>query len=256
MTHSNPISRTTCIAIAAVALISSALVSIPSSLAQSQRKVNRLPAKAIVFQPPREGAPKVTTGAATRNGGACASNASLDRALSVLPILPPQTQYGLTFASRPTFLAYVPPATSAKQMFFSLKSADGDQIYQTFLPLTSDQGLVAVSLPSAAPELAVDRNYKWSMAIVCGQALRPDSPRIEGWVKRVARSSEISTKLQTLTPLDRVALYGQYGIWYDMMGDLNLLRRTSPNDQIVSSAWQQLLKDNGLQEVVSISIPK
>jgi hypothetical protein len=256
MTHSNPISRTTCIAIAAVALISSALVSIPSTLAQSQRKVNRLPAKAIVFQPPKEGAPKVTTGAATRDGGACANNNSLDsQKRSALPILP-QAQSGLTFASRPTFLAYVPPETSAKQMFFSLKSEDGDQIYQTFLPLTSDQGLVAVSLPSAAPELAVDRNYKWSMAIVCGQALRPDSPRIEGWVKRVARSSEISTKLQTLTPLDRVALYGQYGIWYDMMGDLNLLRRTSPNNQIIDRAWQQLLKDNGLQEVVSISLPK
>lgn len=247
----------TCLIAAAILPISVATVAIPSSLAQSQRQGTRLPAKAIVFQPPREGAPKATTGAATRNGGACASHASLslDRSQGAiaLPILP-QTQYGLTIADRPTFLAYVPPETSAKQMFFSLKSEDGNQIYQTFMPLTADKGVVAISLPSEAPELALDRNYKWSMAIVCGQALRPDSPRIEGWVKRIPKSSEISTRLPTLAPLDRVALYGRYGIWYDMMGDLNSLRRTSPNDKVIDRTWQQLLNDNGLKEVVSISL--
>jgi Domain of Unknown Function (DUF928) len=239
-----------CLAALTIGLISGVLAPIPFSLAQSQRGFNRPSARPIVFKPPKDGAPKNTNGAATRDGKTCLSDSSQTGKLTV-PILP-RSHYGLTLSSRPEFLIYK-IKTSAKQMLFSLKSEDGEQVYQAFLPLPSETGVVSINMPDDAPELAANKKYKWTMAIICGKALRPDSPTIEGWIQYIPKSPALSAKLQASTPFDRIVVYGENGIWYDMVSSLNRLRHTSPENQTLKRAWEQLLQDNGLQAVEPIS---
>jgi hypothetical protein len=220
----------------------------PSTFSQAQtpKIPNRGSNKAIIFKPPKEGVPKSTNGAATRDGKTCLSD-STQNGKNTIPILP-QNRYGLTLSARPEFLIY--KATSpAKEILFSLQSEDDVQVYQAFLPLPTATGVVSIRMPNDAPELIENNKYRWTMAIICGKTLRPDSPTIGGWIQRIPKSPLLSAQLKTATLLDQVALYGENGIWYDMVSTLNKLQRTSPDNQVLSKVWNQLLKDNGMQEI-------
>ncbi len=205
----------------------------------------------ISFIPPKQGTPKTTTGAATRDGKTCLND--LSKADVQTGAILPQSSFGLTISSRPEFLIYK-AQTAAKQMLFSLKSDDGELVYQTFLPFPSEAGIVAIKMPNDAPELVANKTYKWTMVVSCGKFLRPDSPAIEGWIQRTTKSPTLASRLQSSSPLEKVALYGENGIWYDMVSDLNRLRRgKSPDIQVITKAWEKLLKDQGLQSVEPIA---
>jgi hypothetical protein len=203
-------------------------------------------AQTINFKPPNGGAPKTTTGAATRDLN-CLSR-------ETLPILP-QSNYGLTISNRPELLIYK-SKTSAKQMFLSLESEDGQDSYQTFLPLPSENGLVSINFPSDAPDLVVNKKYKWTIAFICGKILKPDSPTISGWIQHIPESQMLAIKLKAAKPTDRVILYGENSLWYDMINELHRLKKLSPNDQTLSKAWDKLLKDHVVQLSTSISLSK
>jgi hypothetical protein len=221
----------------------SALTAIVLPLTFTPEIVN---AQTINFKPPSSGAPKTTTGAATRDRN-CLSK-------ETLPILP-QSNYGLTISNRPELLIFK-SKTSAKQIFLSFESEDGQDFYQTFLPLPSENGLVSINFPNDAPELVVNKKYKWTIAFICGKVLKPDSPTISGWIQHIPKSQMLATKLKAAKPMDRVLLYGENGIWYDMINELHQIQKLSPNDQTISKAWDKLLKDHVVQLSTSISLSK
>lgn len=229
-------------------LIPLSVVSIPNLDSQSFAN----PALEVIsFKPPKQGTPRTTTGAATRDGKTCLNDLSKSD-IQTIAILP-QSNFGLTVSSHPEFLIYK-AQTSAKQMLFSLKSDDGELVYQSFLPFPSETGIVAIKMPSDAPELVANKTYKWTMVFICGKSLRPDSPAIEGWIQRTPKSPTLASKLQSSSPLEKVALYGEHGIWYDMVSDLHRLRREKSADvQVISKTWGKLLKDQGIQPVEPIA---
>jgi Domain of Unknown Function (DUF928) len=209
--------------------------------------------RSISFIPPNGGAPKTTTGAATRDRS-CLVDASQADKKTTLPILP-QSNYGLTISSRPELLIFK-TKTTAKQILLSLESEDGENVYQTFLPLSPEIGYVTIGFPNDAPDLVVNKKYKWTMTFVCGKILKPDSPAISGWIQQIPKSQTLATKLQAATPVDRVIIYGENGIWYDMINELNRLQKQTPNNQILSKAWDKLLKDHVIQSSKSVSLVK
>ncbi len=207
--------------------------------------------RTISFKPPKSGAPKTTTGAATRDGQTCLNDSSQANN-QTLPILP-RSNYGLTISSRPEFLIFK-TKSSAQKIFFSLESEDGEQAFQTFVPLSSsDAGFVTINFPNDAPDLIANKKYKWTMTFICGKALRPDSPAITGWIQHTPKSQILATKLQAASAFDRVVIYGENGIWYDMINELNGLRRKSPNNQTLSESWEKLLKEHVIQSSESVS---
>jgi len=230
------------VAIASIIAVPMMISFVAPSLAQNKK---------VVFNPPSGSAPKTTTGAATRDVGSCLRDSS--RNSKETTAILPQSQYGLTIASRPELLIYK-NKTSAKQMLFSLKDDSGEQVYQTFMPVPPVSGVLAIAMPKEAPELMVNKKYKWTVAVICGKSLRPDSPTIEGWIQRVPESSALASKLQSANPLEKIALYGENGLWYDLVSSLNKLRIASPSDQYLSNAWEKLIKDNGIKSVERTSL--
>jgi Domain of Unknown Function (DUF928) len=210
--------------------------------------------RSISFIPPKGGAPKITTGAATRDLHCLADPSDPDKKIT-LPVLP-QSNYGLTISNRPKFLILNKIKSKAKQMFLSLESEDGEEVYQTFLPVPSEAGLISINFPSQAPDLFVNKKYKWTMTFICGKALRPDSPAITGWIQHIPKSQSLAAKLKVASPVDRVVVYGENGIWYDMINELNQLQKQNPNNQILSKAWDKLLKDHVAQPSESITFSK
>jgi Domain of Unknown Function (DUF928) len=222
--------------------------SVQSATPESSRISNKSTAH-VTFIPPQRNAPRETRGGASR-GEVCASNVAASSAQSLKLLVPTQSSYGLTSSDRPTFFAYV-PATSARKLFFSLKNESGVVHYQTNIPITGNGEVVSFTLPETTSALEMGREYEWGIALLCSGKLRPDSPFASGWVQKVALPASLTSQLSTASPLDRAALLGTSGIWYDALATLAQLRQEQPADSGLALNWQELLKSAGLEAIAA-----
>lgn len=201
----------------------------------------------VTFEPPNGGQPNNTAGGASR-GGLCSEDPAIPG--SWMSPLMPSNQAGLTVTDRPTFFVYV-PQTSAKTALFVLKDETEDYDYTKTIPISRTAGIISVKLPSDAPALEVGKRYKWSFVLLCNGELRPDSPGIEGQIQRVAENPTLSNELKNSSPLERAALYGKDGIWYDTLTSLAELRRSQPDNTTLAATWEDLLKSVGLEAIAT-----
>ncbi|ACK70192.1 protein of unknown function DUF928 [Gloeothece citriformis PCC 7424] len=211
-----------------------------TSIAQNTAKANQT---RVVFKPPDRGKPKDTVGGASRDGGKCRED-SQEISPYLTAVIPAQHP-GLTIQEHPKILVYL-PNISAEKAFFSLRelSSDGynqQEHYQTILSLPQASGIITVELPKDAPKLEIGKIYKWSFVVMCNNQLRPDSPVVEGTIERIALNSPLSEQLQKALGLERVALYGQAGLWYDAISSLAQLRQNEPKNLELVTIWQDLL---------------
>lgn len=116
---------------------------------------------AQAFNPPNEGEPTHTVGGASR--GSC-SGVNL-------------SQVSIQHTSS-SFAAQLPNNARAKQVFFSLRDANNNTVYQGFTPVKNSQ--VSIAGNAFAGVDLQQNSYTWSMAVICGRALRPDSPVFRG----------------------------------------------------------------------------
>lgn len=230
----------------AVPLISLSLVSLTQLPIQAEvasaKKTNNI--FNITFEPPNENQPQSTRGGASR-GSQCAID-SQNISQPFAPILP-SSNIGLTTASHPTLLAYV-PETSAETVFLTLQDENGEEVYQTVLPLGSQSGVVSLDIPQESPALEMQTTYKWSFALMCNNKLRPDSPVISGYIKRVQPETELIAQLEGATPEEMAAIYGKSGIWYETVAILAQLREAEPQNRELINAWNSILNSVGLEK--------
>lgn len=205
----------------------------------------------IGFKSPRtNGEPKQSGTTGTR--GACLPNK--DKSPFLTP-LTPGTQQGiapttgtvteyptLTLSEQPTFLVYV-PQTSAREAEFVLTDANNtrEAYYATF-PLPSTPGIVSIKLPANQLPLETGKVYKWSFAIKCNARGGDGNPVVVGWVKRIAPNPTLVKALDQATPLERAALYGENGIWQELLTTLVELRHSQPENSTLKSIWENLLE--------------
>ena len=230
--------------ILATSLISCTLVFASQLATQAQPSSKIVTAFNITFDPPNESQPRATKGGASR-GSQCAIDSQ--ESLSFIPVLP-ATNHGLTTASHPTILAYVPD-TSAQSVFLSIQDENEEAIYQSVLPIGDRTGVVSLEIPQEAPALETGKTYKWSFALMCDNQLRPDSPIIEGYIERVQPEPELAAQLERATPVEKAALYGQAGIWYETVATLAQLKEAEPQNQELINAWDSILNSVGLEKV-------
>jgi hypothetical protein len=217
-------------------------VSQPNQIISQAGKVS------VTFSPPGAGKPDNSAGGASRSSNQCAQDTANGGPLAMA--LTPVNYQALTVAERPTFFVYV-PETSARKVFFSLEGENKDSHYQTTVAITGKAGIVSVSLPAEAKALETGKSYKWSFVIMCGNALRPDSPVVEGKIMRSALNPTLTSQLEKATPIERAALYGKGGIWYDTLATVAELRRSQPNDSTLEATWKQLLTSVGLDAIAT-----
>ncbi len=203
----------------------------------------------VTFDPPAEDMPKSSTGGASRTISQC-FNQTENSAIPFSALLPNSTQ-GLTTASHPTILAYL-PETSAQNVFFSWRDENNQDLYQAILPIEKENkgGIINFDLPEDSPALEVGKNYQWALGIMCDGKLQPDSPMVQGQVKRVELASTIQNRLDSDISLKNAALYGENGLWYDTVATLAQLKTAQPDNENLTSNWSELLTSVGLAEIV------
>lgn len=201
----------------------------------------------IGFKPPSKGKPNHTVGLATRpsNTGLCPEDRTVLKQ-SLTPLLASSEQ-SLTLEERPTFLVYI-PETSARQASLIIKDKNEDYYYEKNFLIPSSSGIVSISLDRNAPALSADRDYTWSVTIVCGQTKRPSDPFVTGQILRKDKP-ELSKQVKTASLSERLALYEKEEIWYDTLATIAQLKTTKPEDAAVTDTWQKLLAAVGLEAI-------
>ena len=197
----------------------------------------------VTFDPPAEDMPKSSLGGASRTIGQCFNEKSAIPFSALLP-----SSGGLTAASHPTILAYL-PETSAQNIFFSWRGENNQDHYQAILPIENEGAIISLNLSENAPPLEVGKNYQWALGVMCNGRLQPDSPMVQGQVKRVALASTIQNSLDSNISLKNAALYGENGLWYETVATLAQLTAAQPDDRDLASNWLELLDSVGLTEI-------
>ncbi len=212
-----------------------------------------------MFRPrPGEGAPAGSRGGATR--GNCPQDMDKASKTTDLPPLtllisstsnnPDDLRTALTASERPSFLVYV-PQTSATEADFTLKAdvkeselrhnPDAQFTYNQIVKLTGKPGIVKITLPADQPGLAVDMPYKWSFSLICGADRGADAVA-EGFVRRVVLDPSYQAQLRhTTDAIARAAIYGEAGIWYDMVAALASAQSATQSDASLATNWVTLL---------------
>lgn len=230
----------------------------PASLSPKKQEFTlRETVERVTFEPPDEDQPSHTVGGASRDGVfLCLSDNVAEQnenlLINFLPIIP-HNNHGLTIAERPTFYANV-PETNAQTVFFSLRDQDNQTLYQKEFSIPQTGGIISFSLPETAPSLEIGKNYQWSMVLMCNQTMRPDSPRITSWVKRVEPLPMTMNQLQNQTGIELAAFYAKNGIWYDSLNILgNLWRKSPPNFSEYANQWANFLSQDsvGLEAIAN-----
>ncbi|MBE9040752.1 DUF928 domain-containing protein [Oscillatoriales cyanobacterium LEGE 11467] len=187
----------------------------------------------VTFETPGRESPNTTSGASSRGEQ------------YFVTALIPNTNHGRTVSERPTFYIYM-PATSVKQVFFSLQDEDRNSYYQTTLPIANRKGIISFTLPDEAPPLEVGKHYEWYFVTLEGDRLRPDSPSISGWIERIEPDRSLAAQASAGTSLELAASYGRQGVWYDTLTTLVELKRSEPDNNNLVSEWTELLEQVGL----------
>lgn len=206
--------------------------------------------------PPPDGEPKQSGTTGTR--GECGSDKG---SLPFLTPLTPGTIQGLTekkertvseyptltISEYPTFFVYV-PQTSAQSVEFVLTDENNTrEIYYKDFALPSNPGIVSVKLPADKPPLEIGKVYKWSFIIICKPRDSSHNITVYGWVKRTEPNPALVKALEKATPLERAALYGEYGIWHETLTTLANLRRSQPEESTLVVKWTELLKSESVK---------
>ncbi len=201
---------------------------------------------------PSRGLPGRRTGAGSRSPGAgpCLPDPNTN-----LVALLPDTNLGLTTAAYPRFFWSI-PQNNASGVEFSLYAVDARKqnrqlLYQSSFNVSGEPAIASLELPQTAnlPPLAVNQDYRWTLALVCNSNDRTQDITVEGWVQRTAPSNALSQQLQKAAPRDRPAIYALNGFWFDTLATLAEQRCLRPQDPTLIKNWEQLLKSVKLEAI-------
>ncbi|MBR8833333.1 MAG: DUF928 domain-containing protein [Stigonema ocellatum SAG 48.90 = DSM 106950] len=245
------------------------LVNITQLSAQSQQSNTakiRFVQPALERQPENRGAPKDRKGAGTRRNCPVA-NKPLTALVPLVSITANQTvqtgtatrQYvlSLTTAEHPTFWFYVPYAPkNINSVKFVLLDEKNNSLTTEPIPITlsNTPGVIRVSVPATEKPLEIGQYYHWYFLMDCSPQSRSEDIAVEGLVQRIVPKQELTRRLVTATPRQRVALYAQAGIWQDAVTTLGELRIRQRQDAALASDWKDLLDSVGLENISTVAI--
>jgi len=133
---------------------------------------------------------------------------------AIQPLLP-VGKYGWSLAEHPEIFVDV-SGTTAQQALLVMRSEDGLDYRQAFLPVPEAEGFSGFSLPEGTQPLATNQTYQWSLSFICGDYFTLNDPTITGWVRRIDTSPAIEQAVSTGSPQEQAQWLSENGYWYDL----------------------------------------
>jgi hypothetical protein len=216
------------------------------ALAQSQPQK----AKTFTYNPPplpkNQGAP---TG--RRQGGASRGTCEDDYTdLTALVPIQDGLVGGVTASLEPTLWFYIPAALSSETQVELVLQDSADQIVsRTLLAINTDSaGILPISVePNLGRAIVGDRDYQWTLSIVCDPQRPSASPYVQGFL----RLSDQDFSHHSRSAFDQAAEYAEAGVWFESLTLLAKLHQAEPNNGQVLAAWSDLLQQADLASISS-----
>ena len=108
-------------------------------------------------------------------------------------------------------------------------------------------GIHSLSLADYGVSLEEDREYEWSVSIVCD----PKNPSLNlsaiGRIKRIKPSTDLTARVKAAKPEQLVTVYANNGIWYDALDTLSQLIAQNGNNENLRKIQVNLLKQVGMK---------
>ncbi|MBF2029769.1 MAG: DUF928 domain-containing protein [Oscillatoriales cyanobacterium C42_A2020_001] len=205
----------------------------PSAFAQQSRGIS--------YKPPK-------LKRAIRTAGTGSRGCDKFNRVTILPLVP-DNHVGLTASPRPTFMAYLVGAKSAE---FTLVEPGVNKPLAVKTVQPNAKGIVKVELPTTTPDLIADKDYRWSIAVICNPNRRSQDIYAQGWVQRVPITNELGKAIaSTRSDQVRARLYAEAGMWYDAIAILSSANATDPKNSAVREDLAALLNQVGLPNIAS-----
>ncbi|NET62387.1 MAG: DUF928 domain-containing protein, partial [Symploca sp. SIO2E6] len=93
--------------------------------------------------------------------------------------------------------------------------------------------------------------YVWRLSVICNPDNRFDDDYVWGGVERVSMSFELKSQLKYKTKRERLKIYAENGLWFDVLTTLAELREVNVEDQELDEDWVEFLEQVqiGLEEI-------
>ncbi|MCC5623474.1 DUF928 domain-containing protein [Nostoc sp. CHAB 5715] len=195
-------------------------------------------------------------GGAKRDGGECPLTITKPDLTALVPFTEEANSvinvWGQTTVEHPSWFFYVPYTKDLPYAVeFVLQDQDLKEIYQKAIALPDKPGVIRVSLPTSAPALALNKQYRWFLTVNCYQQENSPPTFVEGVIQRIELKPAALKELQTTEPLKRYNIYAQNGIWYEALTTLAQLRGQNPKDAVLKAEWQNLLSSIRLDDIAA-----
>jgi hypothetical protein len=223
------------------------LVCASSYPAPASAQTNANPPKRIVYTPPdRKGTPPA--------GNQTGSRGNCPKTEIPLLALGGNSGYTLTISESPILWFYI-PYTSDRALSgeFELQDESGKTVYQTPVSLPTTPKIISIRLTQP---LQLNQRYRWYLAVNCPSA--PEKERfasegyVTGLVQRILLPAELEQQLKMArSPLERLQIYANHGIWYDTLTELAQLYLAQPTSE---STWKDFLEDVGLDSIANATL--
>lgn len=207
----------------------------------------------------RQGLPgrRISGGVRLDPASSCFSNFNQ----SLVAIIP-RNNLGKTAAERPTFWFSVPETNGPASGEFQLFNESQELVYQTLVEVGNNHGLSEFKLPEDAPALTTNENYRWVFSVACTRSHSYAENRgsgwpalgLQGWVRRIELSTELTSQLSAASPEERAALFASAGLWHEQVTELINLRRRSLSNIDFQLSWAFLIQSTGLGSYVANDI--
>ena len=169
-----------------------------------------------------------------------------------LNLLVPEGHIGQTVSARPTFLWAMTNANAARFTLVEqgVPTPLVDKIVQAPEMKTSGSGIMALEIPADAPELSLDKEYRWTVSVLCNPNRPSDAVSFtQSFVVRVVPSAEVQSRLQAAkTSQERARIYADAGYWYDALTEFSKAASTDP---AAKQEMLSLLEQVGLKDAAS-----
>ncbi|MCL1473205.1 DUF928 domain-containing protein [Argonema antarcticum] len=249
----NPLSRAIALGVTSFSLLSS--FTILSSLSNISFKNSFLPqltghgsvanaAEVKQYVPPSDRSrPQRTEGSGSRG---CTNSVPVS-----LNLLTPNDHIAQTVSGRPTFFWYVSNAANVPMEFSLVEPGATQPIFQQQLKVDK-AGIVKVEIPANVSELAVGKQYRWTVALLCSQKRPSENIYARAWIERASISPVLNQKLAAAgDDRDRALVYAQSGIWQDAVATLYKFHLANPGERQALDMLNTLLKQVGVAQVAA-----
>lgn len=166
-----------------------------------------------------------------------------------LQLLVPDDHLPLTVSARPTFFWYVSNTTLPVRFTLVEPGVAEPLLDRSFI--VKRPGIVQLTLPSEVPELALGKEYRWTVSLVCNKERPSENIYAYSSIKRVAITPKLAQTLAGVSQEQqkRSLVYAQSGIWYDALNSSYIGYKANPQDKVPNWYFSKLLNQVGMPTV-------